>query len=370
MTMPKVGRNDPCPCGSGKKYKKCHLDREQQAPVNPYHMANQHRQIMGEGACLHPLAGPGVCSGKIVRAHSVRRAADLLALAVNGHVVERQVSLDTLQRTDGLPEARLVGINQASTFRGFCQKHDTEAFVPIETSPFVGTAEQCFLLFFRAWSRETYAKEGQGRALGLLSDADKGRTVREQHQIQTTLADLREGVALGLRDVRHFKKLLDIAFVAKDYAAVRSIVFETSQPFPIACSGAFYPFHDFAGNEIQSTDLTKTPAPLAVTILNEDGKGYAVLSWFAAASAGPTVFIDALKSQPDFTDAIARVAFSHLENVFANPTWWDGLSAEQQADSIARTIAGARPDVAMPDDLLRMTVAPLLTLPVVRTFAV
>jgi len=23
-TLPRVGRNDPCPCGSGKKYKKCH----------------------------------------------------------------------------------------------------------------------------------------------------------------------------------------------------------------------------------------------------------------------------------------------------------------------------------------------------------
>jgi uncharacterized protein YecA (UPF0149 family) len=22
---PRVGRNEPCPCGSGKKYKKCHL---------------------------------------------------------------------------------------------------------------------------------------------------------------------------------------------------------------------------------------------------------------------------------------------------------------------------------------------------------
>ncbi|MEK7331440.1 MAG: SEC-C metal-binding domain-containing protein, partial [Candidatus Eisenbacteria bacterium] len=22
---PRVGRNDPCPCGSGKKYKKCHM---------------------------------------------------------------------------------------------------------------------------------------------------------------------------------------------------------------------------------------------------------------------------------------------------------------------------------------------------------
>jgi preprotein translocase subunit SecA len=24
----KVGRNDPCPCGSGKKYKKCHLNSD------------------------------------------------------------------------------------------------------------------------------------------------------------------------------------------------------------------------------------------------------------------------------------------------------------------------------------------------------
>jgi uncharacterized protein YecA (UPF0149 family) len=24
----KVGRNDPCPCGSGKKYKKCCIDRK------------------------------------------------------------------------------------------------------------------------------------------------------------------------------------------------------------------------------------------------------------------------------------------------------------------------------------------------------
>jgi len=23
-SQPKVGRNDPCPCGSGKKYKRCH----------------------------------------------------------------------------------------------------------------------------------------------------------------------------------------------------------------------------------------------------------------------------------------------------------------------------------------------------------
>jgi len=28
--MEKVGRNDPCPCGSGKKYKNCHQNEEEQ----------------------------------------------------------------------------------------------------------------------------------------------------------------------------------------------------------------------------------------------------------------------------------------------------------------------------------------------------
>lgn len=26
---PELGRNDPCWCGSGKKYKKCHLDKDE-----------------------------------------------------------------------------------------------------------------------------------------------------------------------------------------------------------------------------------------------------------------------------------------------------------------------------------------------------
>ncbi len=30
MNMAKVGRNDPCPCGSGKKYKHCHWSQDQQ----------------------------------------------------------------------------------------------------------------------------------------------------------------------------------------------------------------------------------------------------------------------------------------------------------------------------------------------------
>jgi SWIM/SEC-C metal-binding protein len=30
---PKIGRNDPCPCGSGKKFKKCCVDQPARLPA-------------------------------------------------------------------------------------------------------------------------------------------------------------------------------------------------------------------------------------------------------------------------------------------------------------------------------------------------
>lgn len=36
MNIPRVGRNDPCPCGSGKKYKHCHMLQEQQATLSRF----------------------------------------------------------------------------------------------------------------------------------------------------------------------------------------------------------------------------------------------------------------------------------------------------------------------------------------------
>jgi hypothetical protein len=41
---PKVGRNDPCPCGSGKKYKKCHLRADQ-----------AQQQLESKKAAIHQL---------------------------------------------------------------------------------------------------------------------------------------------------------------------------------------------------------------------------------------------------------------------------------------------------------------------------
>ena len=41
--MAKPGRNDPCPCGSGKKYKKCCLPNDERMKLADEHPASQER---------------------------------------------------------------------------------------------------------------------------------------------------------------------------------------------------------------------------------------------------------------------------------------------------------------------------------------
>ncbi|MBE0511302.1 MAG: SEC-C domain-containing protein, partial [Gammaproteobacteria bacterium] len=50
----KIGRNDPCPCGSGKKYKQCCLQTDQQS-FNPAREINEELHQLLEGKQLNSL---------------------------------------------------------------------------------------------------------------------------------------------------------------------------------------------------------------------------------------------------------------------------------------------------------------------------
>jgi hypothetical protein len=52
--VPNLGRNDPCHCGSGKKYKQCHLEADEAA-------AREQRAKAAENA---PAPEPAAASGK------------------------------------------------------------------------------------------------------------------------------------------------------------------------------------------------------------------------------------------------------------------------------------------------------------------
>jgi len=50
----KIGRNEPCWCGSGKKFKKCHMGREKEEPVKLSDIFQTEKQAFGKELCLYP----------------------------------------------------------------------------------------------------------------------------------------------------------------------------------------------------------------------------------------------------------------------------------------------------------------------------
>ena len=69
-----VRRNDPCPCGSGKKYKKCCLNKEDNPDFsnianlpNIYKDGRKHARFK---ECIHP--DKAHCSERIIGAHTIQ----------------------------------------------------------------------------------------------------------------------------------------------------------------------------------------------------------------------------------------------------------------------------------------------------------
>ena len=105
--MAKIGRNQPCPCGSGKKYKRCCLSKDQASRAAAAGHAEQHL----------PRAGPpeyGFFLGEDDLDKLSNRVVDLIN---DGRLEEAEAAcqelkeqypevIDWLQRTAMLHEAR------------------------------------------------------------------------------------------------------------------------------------------------------------------------------------------------------------------------------------------------------------------------
>ena len=72
--MAKISRNAPCPCGSGKKYKRCCLDKDQTASRHKDHTAGSSGYFMDELDALDNLSNQVVDlinAGQLDQAHKL-----------------------------------------------------------------------------------------------------------------------------------------------------------------------------------------------------------------------------------------------------------------------------------------------------------
>ncbi len=334
-----LGRNEPCWCGSGLKYKRCHLGREDDEAISPWQAAQAHRDAFSVKECLAARIHPGECDGRIVGAHTVPRSGSLAKIARDGHVYTFMPGMDAIIKNDGELVPQLTGIGKASVFYGFCQKHDRELFLPLEVEEFAARPDQCLLLAYRAYAKEAYNKRASLETVAVMKKADKGRSKAEQLAIQMMVSGFETGTRAAIADLEHKHDAFDKALSEADYSCVRAFVVKLAGPPPVMASGGFNPEFDFDGNALQSlADLGTVPAFITVTSFCSGDEGYFVLSWLEQDDAVCAAFVKTLDGMSDaeMTDGMLGVLFEYCENIQVAPDWWESLDGTQRKGLVAK----------------------------------
>lgn len=320
-----IGRNDPCWCGSGEKYKRCHLTREDEAPLNWSQLRSLHQKpFLNKKICLHPDAPTG-CR-KIIRAHTIQRAGIMQDLVDKDQHVLTFHPIDPTNH--GAPKIHRVGWREASTFFGFCEVHDGTLFTPIEQEPFAGLARQIALIGYRALCHELYQKQAAADAQTTLQrNLDRGLQEPDQRFVQEALAIEAAGRHAGLLDLRAVKNIYDEALRSDNYATFHSAVLAFRGAPIIASTGSVHVDFDLQGNRLQS--IARDPAPihgLNFAIINTTEGCAFVATWPRQFDKCNAFISSLLHHEPaNIPSLLIEFCFAYVENTYFSHEWWTKL---------------------------------------------
>ena len=208
----RIGRNAPCWCGSGLKFKRCHLRREHEPPVGHQELVDRIRAAEVGLGCFHPEA-PENCSGEAIQSHSITRSGGLSEIAEEGHVMSLYADYGVFLRTQGDVEPRRVSVRKASSFPGFCAQHDSSTFAPVEQMPYSPCERHAFLTSYRALCRELFVRMRAGG----WRDLDRGMPLAAQVDFQRAVSAKEAERHLALRSLYLLKSDYDSALRANDF---------------------------------------------------------------------------------------------------------------------------------------------------------
>jgi hypothetical protein len=325
----RIGRNDPCWCDSGKKYKKCHLGRESEAELPLAAVADRLRDFFKTKQCLHPEASPKTC-GKVIAAHTIQRQGPLEGiLDTTGHCL----SFFPPNLADyGNPQRR--GWRAASTFLGFCQRHDGPTFAPLENTPFSASPEQCFLLGYRAECHELYQKHGSASSHEPIRQLlDRGRSPQVQREIQEMQRVQQLGVLKGLEEARRNKTRMDAELLANEFGGWKRLFVRFTGPLSVVSTGAPTPNRGIRGAVFQTLHDPQARIERLHLGVVRDGvdSGAVVLQWRDEDRA-PERFASELLALPvnSLPGMLVQFMFAYIENTYFSKVWWDLLAPEQK----------------------------------------
>lgn len=328
-----LGRNDKCWCGSNLKFKRCHKDREREQPISKGEVIQYEQNISKREACYAPQELKLECTN-IIKAHTVSKSSGLSDIADNtNHVLGLKQNLVSFQKSKGKLRFERIGINKASTFRGFCAKHDKQLFSCFEDISFIGTQGQCTALTYRSVAKEIYAKENALEVAGFIKKMDQGKPLIFQINIQEHNFFYQLGLEAAINELYIIKNDVDSELLSRGNSSYNFLVIESSSPIPVVVSSVINPTQDFNGKPIQDlSDLSVKPEYLVFNAFSSAGKGFVVFSWLKKAKIIDR-FIQSLLSidNSEMYSYLVNFFFSSAENSFISPSWWEDLSDIQRS---------------------------------------
>lgn len=316
----KIGRNEPCPCGSGKKFKKCCISRlnepDDEEFSNLENFPELYKKLRRDSRikqCLHP--DKKACSEKIIKAHSIQNNKILKKIASNGKVFMPSPKADN-------PFAVMTeyGRKEATVFTGFCGHHDKTVFQPIEDSLFNKSKEHIFLYTYRCFAVE-YHKKQEIVNMGQQIFAKKPSLLHLSKEENPY-----GGMQMAINDFDPVKKQFDKALLDGDYDILTSVVWEFNESINFAGTGFEAMTKDLKGKKIQDLLNPDIQAKHIFVMVFPDGdKSYCIISWL---KENDDMFSEFRKQLAYLNEQEKKNYINNLlpmisENITINPEAWE-----------------------------------------------
>ncbi len=326
-----TGDDDPCLCGSGKLFKDCHKLTEIKERISLYNIQKKVLKIFTAKKCYFQNEK---CSKTKAASHSIPKAF-LKTISHHNHVlcfVSLNIpELSKISKLDQIPPTE-IGINEASSFYGFCSLHDSLLFSPIEKESFKPTPQQDCLLLFRALCKELY------------TSTEIKKMIPINHQIIESKGDVDYKHLLNVENILQFlcrhkcisemsndynHVLSDIQ--NKSFSGYSSITIVTEKPPPINCCSYVNPAFSLDGSIYQDyNDLTVDLESFSFTTFTSGNNGFFHFCWSNKTNFAKffKVMLDIDKDK--LADFLIQMVFAYSENLAFNKDWWEGLHTQKR----------------------------------------
>jgi hypothetical protein len=231
-----------------------------------------------------------------------------------------------------------VGLTQASTFTGFCARHDSAIFGPVDRSLFEPTTEQVALMACRAVAREIFGLRMIASHVPLMRDADRGSEPIEQLFVQASADGFNDHVDERLPHLEAQMRELFEMQKAGRYDDLSYVTLRFSTQPQILCSAVFRPEIDLQDRYLMDLYDPSADARVVAYAMLPSGEGtVAVFAW-SGAFPEAEAFVNSVSAVPNdrLPTILTRFMFEMFDNVWMHPDWWEGLQQRDRDFLVAR----------------------------------